>query len=146
MTNSKIKIKQVTISDLNRVYELLNELYCGKIDHEGFVIRYNEKLSKTDSYNIVALFDNKIVGVCTSDLQTKLRRAKKQCFIEDLIVDQNYRNIGVGTSLLKNVIEFAKQQDCEVVKLSSFISNVNAHKLYEKNGFVKQSYEFKLNL
>ena len=108
--------------------------------------KYNEKLSKTDSYNIIALFDNRIVGVCTSDLQTKLRRAKKQCFIEDLIVDQNYRNIGVGTSLLKNVIEFAKQQDCEVVKLSSFISNVNAHKLYEKNGFVKQSYEFKLNL
>ena len=132
--------------DLNRVFELLNQLYDGELNYEAFKENYKLKLDDKNSYNIVAVKDSKIVGVLTSDIQIKLRRERRQCYIEDLIVDEEYRKQGVGKALLQNVVNFAKNNNCEVIKLSSYINNERAHKFYEDNNFVKKSYEFKQNL
>ena len=94
----------------------------------------------------MAVIDQKIVGVLISELQVQIHRSKKRGYIEDLIVDENYRNQGIGKSLLENAINYAKDNDCEVVDLSSYITNDNAHRFYEKNGFIKHSYMFKLYL
>lgn len=64
-------------------------------------------------------------------------------FIDDLIVNKNYRNKGIGNLLLQNVINYAKEQNCETVELKSNINNEKSHKLYEKLGFKKQHYAFK---
>ncbi len=73
----------------------------------------------------------------------QLHRAKKTSFIDDLIVKEEYRNKGIGKLLLQNAINYAKQQDCEVIELTSFLSNENAHRFYENNGFKKHSIKFK---
>ena len=59
-----------------------------------------------NSYYIAAVVANKIIGVLTSELQVKLHRSKKQSFIEDLIVDKNYRGKGIGKALLENAVEY----------------------------------------
>lgn len=70
----------------------------------------------------------------------------KQCHVEDFFVDLDYRSKGIGTSLMENVISYAKEMDCEVIELNSLITNIRAHKFYERVGFIKQSYRFKQNL
>lgn len=139
----KMEIRRITLNDLDRVFELLNELYENKLKYEIFERIYKLKLNDENSYYIIAIEDNKIIGVLTSELQVKLHRAKKQSFIEDLIVDKDHRSKGVGKALLENAVEYAKNNDCEVIELTSYIKNENAHKFYENNNFIKHSYKFK---
>jgi PhnO protein len=138
-----MEIRKIEIGDLDEVYKLLNKLYDNKLKYEIFSKIYKEKVSDNNSYYIVAISNGKIVGILTSEIQTKLHRAKKQSFIEDLIVEKNYRNNGIGKELLQNAIEYAKKQDCEVVELTCYLQNDNAHRFYENNGFIKHSYKFK---
>lgn len=138
-----MEIRRITLNDLDRVFELLNKLYENKLKYEKFKEIYKVKLNDENSYYIVAIEENKIVGILTSELQVKLHRSKKQCFIEDLIVDENYRNKGIGKALLQNAVEYAKNNDCEVIELTCYINNENAHRFYENNSFIKHSYKFK---
>ena len=138
-----MEIRKVTLNDIDSVFELLNQLYKNKIRYEIFSEIYKSKLEDNNSYYIVAVEDDKIVGVLISEIQVKIHRAKKQCFVDDLIVDENYRNRGIGRQLLQNAVDYAKDQDCEVIELTSYRDNVNAHRFYENNGFKKHSYKFK---
>lgn len=138
-----MEIRQITLNDLDKVFNLLNDLYHQKLIFDIFQEIYKSKLDDKNCYYIVAIENGKIVGVLTSELQTKLHRAKKQIFIEDLIVAEEYRKKGIGTALLQNAIDYALQNNCEIVELTSYIDNENAHKFYETNGFLKHSYKFK---
>ena len=82
----------------------------------------------------------------TSELQEKLHREKLQLFIEDLIVEESKRNNGIGSSLLENAINYAKNNNCEVVELTSYKDEIKAHKFYENNGFINHSIKFKMYL
>lgn len=138
-----MNIRKMELEDLDDVFRLLNELYKNKIQYDKFKEIYYQKLNDANSYYIVAVVNQKIVGVLISELQVQLHRAKKRGYIEDLIVDENYRNKGIGKSLLENAVSYARDNDCEVVDLTSYITNDNAHRFYEKNGFIKHSYMFK---
>jgi PhnO protein len=138
-----MEIRKFEIGDLDNVFKLLNELYNNKLNYEIFSKIYKEKVFDNNCYYIVAVSNGKIIGLLTSEIQIKLHKAKKQSFIEDLIVDKDYRNNGIGKKLLQNAIEYAKKQECEVIELTSYLQNNNAHRFYENNGFVKHSYKFK---
>ena len=84
---NQLKIREITLDDLDRVYELMNILYKGKLKYDRFKAIYKLKLQDKNSYYIVAIENDNIVGVLTSELQEKLHREKLQLFIEDLIVE-----------------------------------------------------------
>ena len=138
-----MEIRKIVLNDLDEIFNLLNQLYDNKLNYEKFKEIYKMKLNDKNSYYIVAIENNKIIGVLTLELQIKLHRAKKQSFIEDLIVDESYRNRGIGKALLQNAVNYAKNNDCEVIELTSYINNEKAHKFYQNNGFIKHSYKFK---
>lgn len=143
---NQLKIREITLDDLDRVYELMNILYKGKLKYDRFKEIYKLKLQDKNSYYIVAIENDNIVGVLTSELQEKLHREKLQLFIEDLIVEESKRNNGIGSSLLKNAINYAKNNNCEVVELTSYKDEIKAHKFYENNGFINHSIKFKMYL
>lgn len=143
---NQLKIRKITLDDLDRVYELMNILYKGKLKYDRFKEIYKLKLQDKNSYYIVAIENDNIVGVLTSELQEKLHREKLQLFIEDLIVEESKRNNGIGSSLLKNAINYAKNNNCEVVELTSYKDEIKAHKFYENNGFINHSIKFKMYL
>lgn len=138
-----MEIRKIVLNDLTRVFELLNDLYHGKLNFNRFQEIYKLKLEDKNSYYIVAIKNGKILGILTSELQEKLHRQNKQLFIEDLIVDEAYRNQGIGKALMQNAVEYAKNNNCEVIELTSYIDNEKAHKFYERNNFMKHSYKFK---
>ena len=43
-------------------------------------------------------------------------------------------------------MNYAVSIDCESLELTSLISNTNAHRFYENNGFEKRQYKFKKHL
>ena len=67
-------------------------------------------------------------------------------FIEDVLVDENYRGRGIGTKLITEVIAEAKRQGCYKLIATSRYSNEKAHKFYDKLGFKNHGAEFRMDL
>jgi len=48
---------------------------------------------------------------------------------------KEFRNIGIGTRLMKAIIQTARERNFEIIKLKVFASNKRAIRLYKKFGF-----------
>ncbi len=59
----------------------------------------------------------------------------KKAWIEDVVVGEKYRGHGVGESLTNFAIRFAKDQQADLVMLTSKPSRISANNLYRKVGF-----------
>lgn len=64
--------------------------------------------------------------------QTLLRR---QAVVEDLIVNEKFRGLGLGEKILRDLIKWAKNQGLEVVELTTNPKRIAANSLYQKVGF-----------
>jgi ribosomal protein S18 acetylase RimI-like enzyme len=94
----------------------------------------------------IALVNNKIVGYCIS--VNRLHNYEgvvmditwKNAYIWDLYVIKEYRNMGVGTTLLESTLAYLKAIGVEKVGLLVNYWNENAKRFFEKLGFRLWSY------
>ena len=99
------------LEDLDSVFELLNELYENKIEYSKFAQKYKESLKDSNFYGIVAIKEYKVVGVLISRVINRLAKKKNILFIDDLIVNERYRNTGIGKLLIQNAMDYAVNID-----------------------------------
>jgi len=52
-----------------------------------------------------------------------------------IYLEQQFRNLGIGTRLIKRIIEIAQEKGFELIKLTVFSSNQKALRLYQRFGF-----------
>lgn len=138
-----MEIRKTKLEDLDSVFELLNELYENKIEYSKFTQKFKESLEESSFYGIVAIEENKVVGVLISRIINRLAKKKNILFIDDLIVNENCRNTGIGKLLIQTATTYAISKDCGALELTSMIQNINPHRFYENNGFEKRQYKFK---
>ena len=89
-------IRKIELNDLKEVFTLLDELYEHKIEYSIFVEKYKKSLKNNDFYGIVAIENNKVVGVLIARIINRLAKRKNILFIDDLIVCENFRNFDVS--------------------------------------------------
>src|SRR6185312_7376610 len=65
-------------------------------------------------------------------------RASKNWLLNDLYVDTGFRKQGIGETLIKSAMDFAKKEGAKYVELSTAIDNYTAQSLYTAIGFEKQ--------
>lgn len=141
-----MEIRKCTKEDVTSVYQLILELKNTQFDFDIFKNVYYSKLSDTKNCYIVAVEQNKIFGFLSLIIDYQLHHADKVGTIEELIVSSESRSQGVGKLLLNYAVCYAKENGCDVIELTSGFSRTDAHRFYEKNGFCKGSYKFKMNL
>lgn len=73
-------------------------------------------------------------------------RGRSFALIEGLVVDESTRGRGLGTVMLSEFVKLARNRDCYKIIFTSGFDREEAHKLYEKLGFKKWGYEFRMNL
>jgi GNAT superfamily N-acetyltransferase len=66
--------------------------------------------------------------------------------IERVFVSNQSRGQGLGTKLVKKLIELAEDKDCYKIVGTSRYSNTKVHEFYEKLGFVDHGKSFRMNL
>ena len=66
-------------------------------------------------------------------------------FMEDVFVDESYRQQGVGRRLVEAVIAEARAQKCYKLVCTARLSKPEIHKYYEKFGFKMWGSEFRID-
>lgn len=141
----KNKIKQVTnVVDADRCDELLTKLihderqYNDTIDDNYIVTNHFNIMLDDENIIILAYYINEIiVGYILIR-----RTSNNTCLLDGLYVEKEYRNKGIGNSLLKEAISRIKNMNVKYVDINVMYNNIIAKHIYEKLGFV--GYEIKM--
>jgi glucosamine-phosphate N-acetyltransferase len=92
----------------------------------------------------VAKKENKIIGTITVLIEPKfIHDLSNVAHIEDVVVDSNIRNHGIGGILINKAIEMSKEHGCYKIILDCSENNVI---FYEKFGFSRKELQMALYL
>ena len=132
-----MQIREMTLKELYTVYDLVkqlrNELHYDDFEDLIYDMRHME-------YKMFGILEkDELITYAGVAVQTNLYY-KRHLYIFDLVTDEKYRSCGYATMMLEYLQDYAKTAACGNLVLSSELQRENAHNLYKKRGFYKQSY------
>ena len=145
-------IRRAVDADLPRIVELLaGGTVPGVPSPEGGDIAlYRSALHEINEGAgavLVAQLGDQVVGVCQLIVFRHIHRRGGLCAeIESMHVQAEHRSAGVGTALMGEAIEQARALGCYRVQLTSNRAREDAHRFYERLGFVPSHVGYKLML
>jgi GNAT superfamily N-acetyltransferase len=96
---------------------------------------------------IVAERDGAVVGTLQLTIIPGLSRCgTTRALIEGVRIAAGQRGGGLGTLMIRHAIDEARRQGCGLVQLTSDATRTDAHRFYERLGFVASHVGFKLQL
>lgn len=118
-------ISKMYLSDLDSISNILTSDFN---DFWSYNI-FKEELLNNNSYYFKAIQNDEILGfagiwVCIDEAH-----------ITNIVTKKNYRNTGIGTLLLENLIKFSNSLSLKSITLEVNESNFPAINLYKKLGF-----------
>ncbi|MFB9951021.1 GNAT family N-acetyltransferase [Rhizobium puerariae] len=73
-------------------------------------------------------------------------RGALSMIIEAVQTRSDMRGRGIGAEMIGYAIEEAKRRDCRMVQLTSSMTRADAHRFYERLGFARSHFGFKMKL
>ena len=142
-----IIIREIEEKDYPAVASLLtNELWDGKINDEHVVPFFNKTKDSANYVTFVALLDEKVIGLISATMFLWAATEKGHMLIQGLVVQNEYRNSGVGTKLLKHLEDFATTKKIYGIGLCSGFQRTAAHVFYEGKGYSRLTQYFGKNI
>ena len=149
-----MNIREYNQNDIEQIKNLLVQLqdYIIKMDkynlnilspkyrEEYFEYMLNDCISNEGKI-FVAEYENKIAGFVAGFVQNYDERDKldyaclKKGIVYELVVDQNFRNDGIGGLLLDKIENYFKNIKCEFIQIDVFVYNQVAEHFYKKKGY-----------
>lgn len=146
-----MELYQATVEDLEGISHLFNlyrMFYKQESDLEGARDYIKDRIESKDSVIFVVKGKDKLIGFTQLYPTFSSISMKRAWILNDLYVDIAARNQGVGEMLLSKAREFAIETGAKNLSLSTAQINLSAQKLYEKNGYKKDTefYHYELDL
>lgn len=146
----EISIVEAVESDL--VFVL--EMYESVLDKGKKVLNLNDakklfvKFGQYPDYHLyIAKINTKIVGSFALLIMDNLAHfGTPSAIVEDVVVSENNQNKGIGKKMMEFAIQKAREKGCYKMVLSSNLVRTDAHRFYERLGFEKHGYSFKINI
>ena len=105
-----------------------------------------KKLWKEKSFPLIyiAIENDKVIGTATLIIEQKFIRKGALCaHIEDVAVHPQYRNHGIGKSLIEKLVEVAREEKCYKVVLDCASNLVS---FYQKCCFKSSEVQMRLDI
>jgi RimJ/RimL family protein N-acetyltransferase len=132
--------------DLDDLLELINSLVDEKAEiymtqkftreaEAEWLLKVLSRLKKDEQFFLVAEVDKKVIA--SSDFQVEGGDQEHRAGAIGIIVRNGYRNLGIGTEIMKTLLEQAAFFGFRTVTVNAFATNKRAIHVYEKVGFVQ---------
>lgn len=88
-----------------------------------------------ENYECVGLYDDeKLIGISGIWYMTR-HYIGKSAEVDHVIIDENYRNSGLGKFFFDQIYNYVKQKGCEATELNTYTGNRKSHKFYCNEGY-----------
>ncbi|RZS39301.1 putative N-acetyltransferase YhbS [Herbihabitans rhizosphaerae] len=144
-------IRRATAADIPAIVAMLADDPLGAARERPGDPRYLDAFAAIDSdpnqLLAVAEANGEVVGTLQLTFTTGLSRlGATRATIEGVRVRSDQRGTGLGQRLIKWCVEQAGQRGCAIVQLTSDATRSDAHRFYERLGFVASHVGMKLKL
>lgn len=148
-------VREARIEDLEQVIALMEQDEIRRAEHSGAAggpEHYLEAFGEIDADPAHALIvlegeGGKIVGTMQlTTLPSLARRAAKRMQIEAVRVASESRRSGLGTQMIRWAICEAEHKGISLIQLTSDAQRQDAHRFYQRLGFIPSHVGFKMRL
>lgn len=122
-----IRIREYIDSDITSLNILLQEVYG-----------LEKKTNTTFNTELVAEYNNEIVGYLTINKQFDSIKNIKYCYVNYVCVKEKYRRYHIATKLISKVEDICRKENISYIELTSGYNRTAAHELYKNIGFEKR--------
>lgn len=140
---NNLQICEATKEDIPSLVQLLEQLFCIEKDFQFNHDKHTEglKLLIEDANSIVAVgrFEGEIIAMLTLQMVISTAIGAKSGLIEDFVVDDNFKSMGVGTLMLDFIKYKSSQKGLKRLQLVCDNFNENAQEFYTKKEFLKSN-------
>ncbi|MFF3174207.1 GNAT family N-acetyltransferase [Streptomyces sp. NPDC057900] len=149
---SDLDIRAAGIDDLPEIVAMLADDPLGAErespdDLTPYLAAFRRLAGDPNQHLMVAVRAGRIVGTLQLTVIPGLsRRGSTRSVVEGVRVHQDERGSGLGTLLMRWAVDESRRQECRLVQLTSDASRTDAHRFYERLGFVASHVGFKLAL
>jgi GNAT superfamily N-acetyltransferase len=103
------------MKDADRIIELLSKLGRpeprNELNKNQFAKLIQTYISEKDKTILVAEADSRVVGIVSLVILPRLNRTTPEAWIPDFIVDQEYRNIGIGKRFTQGMRQYSYKEE-----------------------------------
>jgi len=127
--------------DAERISALMSEL--GYQASSQLIERKLLVLGKSANDLVLAVDDNEtVIGVVSLHVQEMFHQEGRLGRITSLVIDEQYRGIGVGTLLVSEADRFFKRSVCVRAEVTSGDHRPQAHMFYQQQGYQQDERRF----
>lgn len=137
-------IRVAQLEDAKEVFHLVQQLESDTFTLEEFMGAYLHNLQYHEVY--VYEVDHQVVGLASLVIYYPLHHGGKMAEIGELIDDKKMRGQGIGKKLLNKLILLAMKEKCKGIELASNQKRVDAHRFYQREGFINTHYKLTMKL
>jgi ribosomal protein S18 acetylase RimI-like enzyme len=151
-----MEVIQINSTQTSLVFELFDKYRVFYGQESNIELAKSFIQARQDNYEsviFVALSDEKKEPIGFTQLYPIYSsvRAIKNWLLNDLYVEKAFRKQGIGETLIRAAMNFAKVNNAKFVELSTAVTNQTAQSLYEQIGFEKQNpdtefYTYRIDL
>ncbi len=134
-----MSVRAATDDDVPRLVELLGQLFAIESDFTPNRERQKRGLTQllaSDAVVLVAEADSQVVGMVTVQFVVSTAEGTRSAWLEDMVVDEEWRGRGLGSSLLEAACQQAVARGCTRVQLVADDDNAPALAFYSAHGWV----------
>jgi len=145
-------IRRAQREDIDAIVHMLADDQLGATrddpgDLEPYLRAFDEIDSDPHQFLMVVAFDDKPVGTLQLTIIPGLaRRGALRGQIEAVRIHADHRGTGLGADLIRWAIDESRRRGCALVQLTSDTYRAEAHRFYERLGFIPSHTGFKLKL
>lgn len=149
MSGETFEVRQAVPGDIDGLLALYIQLSpenAGPVrDRAALELAMADILAAPFMYLLVAAGGDGLVGTLTLVIVPNLTHGGRPwAQIENMVVEESLRGTGVGRQMLEDAVRMAWGAGCYKVQLQSANARVDAHRFYERLGFVPSSVGFRL--
>jgi GNAT superfamily N-acetyltransferase len=115
--------------------------------HPRYVAALRELEADPNQMMMVAMLDGETVGTIQLTFIPGISGlGTRRCLVEAVHISPAHRSKGLGSEMIRWSIEQARARGCGMVQLTSNKKRLDAHRFYERLGFLKSHEGFKYYL
>jgi (aminoalkyl)phosphonate N-acetyltransferase len=140
-----IIIRKTESKDLDSIYGFICDLENEVFDFQLFKCIFEENSENPNYKYFVAESDEKIIGFISFHTQKLLHHCGVVGEIQELYIDPNFRNQGIGKLLIQKVKTYAKANNLTSIEVTSNKLRTENIQVYEHLGFRLTHNKFTIN-